>query len=79
MKAQDCPKFGPLQGVKVVNLTMAIAGPFACSLLADLGAEVIGVESPRGRDTSRPTNQALQGWGTQVEAPHPPPLCRNVS
>ncbi|MFQ8869205.1 MAG: hypothetical protein ACLR67_13030, partial [Eggerthella lenta] len=25
MKAQDCPKFGPLQGVKVVNLTMAIA------------------------------------------------------
>ena len=47
MKAQDCPKFGPLQGVKVVNLTMAIAGPFACSLLADLGAEVIGVESPR--------------------------------
>lgn len=53
MKAQDCPKFGPLQGVKVVNLTMAIAGPFACSLLADLGAEVIGVESPRGRDTPR--------------------------
>ena len=29
MKAQDCPKFGPLQGVKVVNLTMAIAGGLA--------------------------------------------------
>ena len=78
MKAQDCPKFGPLQGVKVVNLTMAIAGPFACSLLADLGAEVIGVESPRGRDTSRPTNQALQGWGTQMERRNTRSLCMNV-
>ena len=78
MKAQDCPKFGPLQGVKVVNLTMAIAGPFACSLLADRGAEVIGVESPRGRDTSRPTNQALQGWGTQMERRNTRSLCMNV-
>lgn len=78
MKAQDCPKFGPLQGVKVVNLTMAIAGPFACSLLADLGAEVIGVESPRGRDTSRPTNEALQGWGTQMERRNTRSLCMNV-
>ena len=68
MKAQDCPKFGPLQGVKVVNLTMAIAGPFACSLLADLGAEVIGVESPRGRDTSRPTNQACRAGARRWSA-----------
>lgn len=52
--------------------------PFACSLLADLGAEVIGVESPRGRDTSRPTNQALQGWGTQMERRNTRSLCMNV-
>lgn len=78
MKEIDCPKFGPLQGVKVINLTMAIAGPFACSLLADLGAEVIGVESPRGRDTSRPTNEALQGWGTQMERRNTRSLCMNV-
>ena len=68
MKAQDCPKFGPLQGVKVVNLTMAIAGPFACSLLADLGAEVIGVESPRGRDTS-PHEPGAAGLGHADGAP----------
>lgn len=78
MKASECPAFGPLQGVKVVNLTMAIAGPFACSLLADLGAEVIGVESPLGRDTSRPTNEHLQGWGTQMERRNTRSLCMNV-
>lgn len=78
MKTEECPKFGPLQGVKVVNLTMAIAGPFACGLLADLGADVIGVESPLGRDTSRPTNEALQGWGTQMERRNTRSLCMNV-
>lgn len=78
MKQSDCPNFGPLQGVRVVNLTMAIAGPFACSLLADLGAEVIGVESPLGRDTSRPTNEHLQGWGTQMERRNTRSLCMNV-
>lgn len=78
MKASECPKFGPLQGVRVVNLTMAIAGPFACGLLADLGAEVIGVESPLGRDTSRPTNEHLQGWGTQMERRNTRALCMNV-
>lgn len=78
MKTNECPKFGPLQGVRVVNLTMAIAGPFACSLLADLGADVIGVESPLGRDTSRPTNEYLQGWGTQMERRNTRSLCMNV-
>ena len=29
MKTEECPKFGPLQGVRVVNLTMAIAGGLA--------------------------------------------------
>ena len=78
MKTQDCPKFGPLQGVRVVNLTMAIAGPFACGLLADMGADVIGIESPLGRDTSRPTNEKLQGWGTQMERRNTRSLCMNV-
>lgn len=79
MKSSECSKFGPLQGVKVVNLTMAIAGPFACSLLADMGADVIGIESPLGRDTSRPTSTALQGWGTQMERRNTRSLCMNVT
>lgn len=72
----DSP-FGPLQGVRVVSLCQAIAGPFACALLGDLGADVIGIESPKGRDASRP-NQALGGWGTQMDRRNSRSLCMNV-
>jgi crotonobetainyl-CoA:carnitine CoA-transferase CaiB-like acyl-CoA transferase len=41
----------PLAGLKVVELARVLAGPFACQLLGDLGAEVIKVESPNGDDT----------------------------
>lgn len=41
----------PLQGVKVLELARILAGPWAGQLLADLGAEVIKVESPDGDDT----------------------------
>ena len=43
----------PLEGVRVVELARILAGPWAGQVLADLGAEVIKVESPEGDDTRR--------------------------
>jgi crotonobetainyl-CoA:carnitine CoA-transferase CaiB-like acyl-CoA transferase len=50
---------GPLAGIKVLDLSSYIAGPYGCTLLADLGAEVIKVEPPSG-DTLRSYPSTLQ-------------------
>ncbi len=51
----------PLQGVRVVEFCQVLAGPFAGCLLADMGADVIKVESPEG-DLMRQWPPILDGY-----------------
>ena len=44
---------GPLAGVRVIELGQIAAGPFAGSLFADLGADVVKIERPDGGDGMR--------------------------
>jgi formyl-CoA transferase len=49
-------KPGPLHGVRVLDLTRVVAGPYCSMFLGDLGAEVVKVEQPGAGDDTR-------GWG----------------
>lgn len=48
MMEHDPPPHLPLAGIKVLDLSAYIAGPYGCALLGDMGAEVIKVEPPEG-------------------------------
>jgi crotonobetainyl-CoA:carnitine CoA-transferase CaiB-like acyl-CoA transferase len=59
-----------LQGVRVLDLTWALSGPFATLLLAGLGADVVKVENPRRPDTSRDNAPFLGRDGVRVVRRH---------
>jgi len=55
---------GPLQGIRVLDLTQVLFGPFATMLLSDLGAEVVKVERPEVGDIARGNGPFVRGVST---------------
>ncbi|MFH0959402.1 MAG: CaiB/BaiF CoA-transferase family protein [Pseudomonadota bacterium] len=52
---------GPLEGIRILDATWALSGPFGIMTLCDLGAETIKVERPNGGDITRQNGPIVQG------------------
>ena len=58
----------PLDGIRVLDLTVALSGPFATLTLGGMGAEVIRLEAPGGSDISRNNPPFITGTGISFSA-----------
>ena len=54
----------PLDGIKVIDLTRVLAGPFCTMLLGDMGAEIVKIEEPESGDESRGWAPFVDGWSS---------------
>jgi len=59
---------GALDGCTCIDVSGHVAGPYASSLLGDLGCDVIKVELPDGGDTHRGRNPKYEGYGPSFRA-----------
>ena len=59
---------GALEGFTCIDVSGHVAGPYAGSLLGDLGCEVIKVELPKGGDSHRGRNPKYDGYGPSFRA-----------
>ncbi len=57
---------GPLEGIRIIDLTQVLFGPFATMLLRDLGAEVIKIERPEVGDIARGNGPVVRGVSTYL-------------
>ena len=64
MANNESPSLKALEGIKIIDLSRVLAGPFCTMLLADMGAEVIKVEMPGKGDDSRSFPPFKNGQGT---------------
>ena len=56
----------PLEGIKILDLTRLLPGPYGTMLFGDLGAEVIKIEEPERGDYSRWSLRISTGWAPGI-------------
>jgi crotonobetainyl-CoA:carnitine CoA-transferase CaiB-like acyl-CoA transferase len=54
----------PLDGLRVIDLTRVLAGPFCTMMLGDMGAEVLKIEEPERGDETRAWAPFVEGWSS---------------